>query len=630
MLVAGHPQAAAFGLLFAGALALREAWAVGHPRQLLGFTLAMLGAAAMASPQILATLELSGEGMRSGGVADIFANIGSLPPQELVGALFPEAFGLERPGDIALTHDHRGLGYWGQGENHWEMAFFVGLPVAVLAGLGARGRRFWVLMAGASLLLMLGGLTPLWWLIRQLPGMGGFRFPVRFGLVFTLSIAVLAGAGVDALLAAGRDLQRRWGRRCLVGAAVLALGISAVGMGIHAQEPALRGALMDHFAAKAERPPPPALPVGAMAASVMPGPEPLALAEVPAKVDRILASLDRSTDPLAAPVLLPVASLCLLGGLMLAAAAGSLQPAGLALGLLALVYTSLWSFGAGYNTRVPMDVFTQEAAALPAIQGVGGRVATVDRQQDTALATDLLSSNLGLMAPGGAVEDVLIPSPLMLLRHEATLALAGLDVGSKGAGEAKLAALAASPALVDLLGVRWLLSVHDLSALGYPRHPSSTARVGLHENIDVLPAAFLVGCAAPTADAYGALPTLDPRTTALVGAPISGLGACPAAVPSGSVVVDRPSPTRVNIRAHTAVPALLVHAATDYPGWTATVDGQPAEIHRANLLFQGIALTQGSHEIELVYAPRTWALWLSLLAWFAGLVAFASRQRSTG
>jgi len=158
MLVAGHPQAAAFGLLFAGALALREAWAVGRPRQLLGFTLAMLGAAAMASPQILATLELSGEGMRSGGVADIFANIGSLPPQELVGALFPEAFGMERPGDIALTHDHRGLGYWGQGENHWEMAFFVGLPVAVLAGLGARGRRFWVLMAGASLLLMLGGL----------------------------------------------------------------------------------------------------------------------------------------------------------------------------------------------------------------------------------------------------------------------------------------------------------------------------------------------------------------------------------------------------------------------------------------------------------------------------------------
>src|SRR5439155_7716376 len=44
--------------------------------------------------------------------------------------------------------------------------------------------------------------------------------------------------------------------------------------------------------------------------------------------------------------------------------------------------------------------------------------------------------------------------------------------------------------------------------------------------------------------------------------------------------------TERRLRVRTAADGLLVLADADYPGWTAEVDGIPAELRRANLLFQ--------------------------------------------
>lgn len=61
--------------------------------------------------------------------------------------------------------------------------------------------------------------------------------------------------------------------------------------------------------------------------------------------------------------------------------------------------------------------------------------------------------------------------------------------------------------------------------------------------------------------------------------------------------------TRVRIRAATPLRAFLVLNDLWYPGWEVEVDGRPAELLRANLLFRAVALPPGRHEVEFRFAP---------------------------
>ncbi len=55
-------------------------------------------------------------------------------------------------------------------------------------------------------------------------------------------------------------------------------------------------------------------------------------------------------------------------------------------------------------------------------------------------------------------------------------------------------------------------------------------------------------------------------------------------------------------------PGYLVLAYTYYAGWRATVDGQPAEILRANYAFMALHLEPGRHRVILHYQPFSWKL----------------------
>src|SRR5581483_8593943 len=67
------------------------------------------------------------------------------------------------------------------------------------------------------------------------------------------------------------------------------------------------------------------------------------------------------------------------------------------------------------------------------------------------------------------------------------------------------------------------------------------------------------------------------------------------------IVTDRPETVVVEIEA--AMPAYLVLADTYDPGWSATVDGQPAPIRPAYLAFRAVYLTQGKHTVIFTYRP---------------------------
>ncbi len=601
-LTAGHVQGAAIALLGCLFLFASEA------RTLRAWIVAGLGAAlgiAAASPQLVAALELAAHSAREGGVAEDFAGMGSLPPWELINAVLPRFWGWERPADIALTYVHKGPLFFGTGENHWEDCFYLGLPVVALAGWGLLrpgGRRWKALAAGATL-LMLGRFTPVYTLFHAIPGFDFFRFPARFSLLLTLAALALAARGLDDLLAAdSAGRARLLERLILIGLGLFLagalLGFAALSLG----EPAIRGVLMGPLG---DRP------------------------DGPARIDALIAGMRWNTSPWSPGVWWPALLLAAAAALIRARRLGRLDPRRFQGLLLALVTADLLAFGAPYNPRVPAAEVLARPPLLDALRAEGlYRTSVVDRVQPPALDKVLLSSSLGLLY---GTRDVILLSPLLLPRNEALLAAAGLDVGMDG-GAQKVERLLAHRGIADLLGVRKLVSVHDLS----PSFPeiAREGEVGVFLNDSALPRAFVAGCAEPAADGDAALerllsPGFEPAEVAVVEAPRGALPGCQ----SGSRPASIARYTAESVAVRAEGPGLLVLADTWYPGWEVAVDGAPAELLRADVSFRGVGLPPGEHEVIFQYRPWWRPLvGLSLLGWpalllGAGAALLWSRRR---
>jgi hypothetical protein len=74
------------------------------------------------------------------------------------------------------------------------------------------------------------------------------------------------------------------------------------------------------------------------------------------------------------------------------------------------------------------------------------------------------------------------------------------------------------------------------------------------------------------------------------------------------------APDRIRIEARSPESGMLVLSEIWYPGWRATVDGEDRPVQPVAGILRGVSLTQGTHQIELIYDPASvrWGKRLSL------------------
>ena len=71
------------------------------------------------------------------------------------------------------------------------------------------------------------------------------------------------------------------------------------------------------------------------------------------------------------------------------------------------------------------------------------------------------------------------------------------------------------------------------------------------------------------------------------------------------VTITSYEPNRLKYDVNTGKGGVLVFSEIYYPGWTATVDGQPAELGRVNYILRAIHLQPGKHQVELAFFPKS-------------------------
>jgi O-antigen/teichoic acid export membrane protein len=185
-------------------------------------------------------------------------------------------------------------------------------------------------------------------------------------------------------------------------------------------------------------------------------------------------------------------------------------------------------------------------------------------------------------------------------------------------------------ALLDLLGVRYILTTVDINNPNYELVYDREIRV--YENTDALPRALLVYEEVPPGDDLAfALRSLNPRQQIILDGETNGLGRDLSPDDAGPLSRARPgveitdyTPREVKLTVRVDQPGWLVLADSYFPGWRAYAlplhragaveDPADAEIeltiHRANGNFRAVLLQPGQWQIRFRYSPRSFQLGL--------------------
>jgi hypothetical protein len=130
--------------------------------------------------------------------------------------------------------------------------------------------------------------------------------------------------------------------------------------------------------------------------------------------------------------------------------------------------------------------------------------------------------------------------------------------------------------------------------------------INIYLNRAALARVLLVGRAVTVPDhdaAWAAIRAddFDPTTTVIVegGQPLETR-------PNSALTILEYGLHTVTIAVETDQPGYLVLSDAYYPGWQATVDGQPEPIRRANFAFRAVYVPAGQHIVKFVFTPIIW------------------------
>ena len=71
------------------------------------------------------------------------------------------------------------------------------------------------------------------------------------------------------------------------------------------------------------------------------------------------------------------------------------------------------------------------------------------------------------------------------------------------------------------------------------------------------------------------------------------------------VTITSYEPNRLIYDVNSGKGGVLVFSEIYYPGWTATIDGEPAELGRVDYILRALRVEPGKHQVELAFFPKS-------------------------
>lgn len=104
-----------------------------------------------------------------------------------------------------------------------------------------------------------------------------------------------------------------------------------------------------------------------------------------------------------------------------------------------------------------------------------------------------------------------------------------------------------------------------------------------------------------------------------------------------TVTLTSYKPNHLTYDVKSSTGGIVVFSEVYYPGWTATIDGNPAEVGRVDYVLRGIQIPAGSHKVEMMFYPKSvdntetvaYIAYLLLFATIAAGVFFEWKKRRT-
>lgn len=562
-ILGGHSQIVLYGALALGAYVVVMLVRIGREgdrrwlsRAIVSVALMVVAAFGLAAIFLVPFLELLQFTPRAGGVSYDFATTFSLEPLRLIAFVYPYFFG-GNPGTV-----EHGAG------SLIEMSSYVGLLTLALVLLaflrpGGRATIDWRViylgaLAVAALLLGLGRYTPLYALAFQLPLLKSVRAPARFLVLDMFSLSLLAGFGLDVL----REARAK--RRLLdvlIGLLAL-LAVFALGLYL------------------------------------------LSLTRI--ALPKSLSEADSNPALLAAVIFAAGASVVL----FLWSRGIFTERVRLVI-TLALVAADLfffaWNFRWNYVVSPAVYEMPGAIAAKLMQEGNAGRLfywGSGETKQATFLQEGAVKGYVNL-ARAGLRQSLPMMFGLSSMQGYGSEPpnFTALNNGIDETGEFG----ADQPRMIGMYDGANILTQSRIESPSLELILNENG-VNLYRNRDALPRALMVG----TAKAVDGLPALveeiqapdfDPALMVLV--EDKSLERMARLDPNASAHIQTDNPEEIVIQTNNVQDSYLVLNDSFYPGWQASVDGEPSAIFRANGLVRAVAVPAGSHTVEFVYDPMS-------------------------